>query len=277
MNEYELLKQWRESDKLEDKIKLANNGNESDINDLMKDPLWSQYKQIKKAAIILFGDNSYLDKLINDPDEDIRAAVAAKWRDKDLEILVRDKSVKVRKEVAVYASQSLYARKYFDILVNDESPEVRAIVATKVSHYGHQNNPYLDKLVHDPSADVRAEVAHYAVKKHLDILVNDPSEKVRAAVAYWGHRPKDLNILVHDSDWKVRREVALRGRDKDLDILVYDEDECVRKAVAMRGRDKDLNILVHDPNEYVREAVASVGREQCRAANRNCKTRIKYL
>lgn len=41
MERYELLKQWRESDELEDKIKLAENGNDSDINDLMKDPRWS--------------------------------------------------------------------------------------------------------------------------------------------------------------------------------------------------------------------------------------------
>lgn len=237
MNGYELLEQWRESDKLEDKIKLAKNGNEADIDDLLKDPRWSQCKEIKKAAIILYGAN--LDKFVQDPDEDIRAAVASKWRSKDLDILVRDPSVKVRTTVAAYADQSMHTKKLFDILVGDESPEVRAMVAQMACCYGTQNNPYLDKLVHDPSADVRAIVARYSVKKYLDILVNDPDEDVRATVVWWGHRPKDLNKLVKDPSPFVRKAVAMQGRDRNLEKLINDPDEDVRRTACKKVREKE--------------------------------------
>ena len=258
--DYELRAKWRQSDKLDDKRALACFGFDSDVHDLMKDPRWSQDKKIKEAIIIKHG--MYLGKFVYDPDEDIRADVASKHRDEDLEILVHDPSVKVREMVTVNADCAMNTSKYFDILVNDESTDVRVLVAMKVSCYGKPNNPYLDILVHDPAPIVRKEVARYAIKEHLDILVNDPDEEVRAAVAYWGHRPKDLNKLVKDPSPIVRKEVAKQGRDRNLDVLVHDPDPAVRKAVAEQGRDKDLDILVHDPDWTVRLAVAEHGRKK---------------
>ena len=180
---------------------------------------------------------------MDDPDEDVRAAVASKWRDEDLDILVHDPSEKVRETVAAYADYATHTTKYFDILIGDESPKVRLMVAMKAGWFGTPNNPYLDKLVHDPNALVRKEVAHYAIKKHLDILVNDPSEDVRVTVARWGHRPKDLNKLVKDPSPLVRKEVALCGRDRNLAKLVDDPDNDVRKAAVEKVREKDLNDL----------------------------------
>lgn len=258
--DYELRAKWRQSNKLDDKRQLACFGFDSDVRDLMHNPRWSQDKKIKEAIIIKHG--MYLDQFVHDPDEDIRAAVASKHRDEDLEILVYDPSVKVREMVAVNADCAMNTSKYFDILVNDESPDVRLLVAMKVSCYGKPNNPYLDILVHDPAPIVRKEVAHYAIKEHLDILVNDPDEEVREAVARWGHRPKDLNKLAKDPSPIVRKEVAKQGRDRNLDTLVHDPDPAVREAVAQQGRDCDLDILVHDPDWHVRKAVAQHGRKK---------------
>lgn len=239
---YELCKHWRKSDKLEDKIKLANNGDEADIDDLMKDPRWSQCKEIKKAAIVLYGDDKYLDKLVHDPDEDIRAAVASKWRSKDLDILVHDPSVKVRKAVAAYADSGFFSSKYFDVLVNDESVEVRLVVADKVNCYGSSDNPYLDILVHDPSVKVRLEVALKGFDHYLDALVSDKAPAVREMVARKG-KPRHLNKLVKDPEASVRLEVAKRGRDRNLEKLVHDRDERVREFAIKQVRDKDLQNL----------------------------------
>ena len=274
MNRYELLKQWRESDKLKDKIKLARNGNESDISNLIKDPRWSQCKEIKKAAIIFY--NAILEKLINDPDVTVRETACEKVREKDLENLkklqkdgkigswvdlekiadwlpsLRDENNddEYKEELAEYGRDC-----DLDKLVKDPEWEVRHAVAMR----GRGKD--LDILVRDKDDNVRIAVALQGRNCDLDILVHDKNEWVREAVARQG-RGKDLDILVNDPDFIVRRSVAEKGREQDLDILVRDKDEYVREEVAKRGRDKDLDILVNDPDPIVRKAVASVGRKQ---------------
>ena len=141
---YELCKHWRKSDKLEDKIKLANNGDEADIDDLMKDPRWSQCKEIKKAAIVLYGDDKYLDKLVHDHDPIVREAVASIGRKQDLDLLVYDENAWVRDAVA---------------------------------KYGRDKD--LDVLVRDPDWVVRKAVAEHGRKKDLAILIKDVNNVVR--------------------------------------------------------------------------------------------------
>ena len=100
-----------------------------------------------------------------------------------LDILVKDKDWKVRKEVAKYGRY-----KDLDILVNDEDDTVREIVTQQ-----------------------RRD-------KDLDILVNDENLYVRLAVAEIG-RDKDLDILVRDKEIYVLREVLEHKRPQDIKIL----------------------------------------------------------
>ena len=45
---------------------------------------------------------------------------------------------------------------------------------------------------------------------------------------------------------KERIELAEKGKNKGLDILVNDKSYKVRKVVAMQGRDKDLKIFLKE-------------------------------
>lgn len=88
-------------------------------------------------------------------------------------------------------------------------------------------------------------------EKDLDILVNDMSYKVRMEVARRG-RMKDLDKLVHDKSSAVRSEVAYQDHEKHLDQLVDDESEDVRAAVAFKGHQKYVGYLAADKSWLVR-------------------------
>ena len=217
----EKLEGLRASENYGDKILLAEHGNEKD-----------------------------LDKLVNDPDEDVRYAVAWRGRPKDLDKLVFDRYIAVRAAVAKQGRD-----KDLDKLVSDKEPAVRAAVADQ----GRDQD--LDKLVSDEETLVRSNVAMQGRDKDLDKLVNDKEWNVRRHVAAYG-RDQDLDKLVNDPEWDVRLNVAKQGRDKDLDKLVSDPEWSVRSIVAAHGRDKDLDKLVNDPDEEVRQFAEQQIREK---------------
>lgn len=286
----EKLAGLRASESDEDKILLAEHGNEKDLDKLVKDP-----DEDVRYAVAWRGRPKDLDKLVFDRDTAVRSAVAQQGRDQDLDKLVGDKEWNVRRHVAAYGRD-----KDLDKLVKDPDEEVRQFAEqqirkkdldnlTEMSKSGLLDQKFLllkdigavnwpddtgnleaiakqlpkwrEEADEDPKA--RVKLAAFGRDKDLDKIMakSDNGWRVREAVAMRG-RDQDLDKLVSDPAVLVRSEVAKHGRDKDLDKLVGDSDWGVRRSVAEQGRDKDLDKLVSDKNKWVRVTVARQERDK---------------
>lgn len=127
-----------------------------------------------------FGRPQDLDKLINDKDKWVRAAVAECQRPQDLDVLVHDQDVVVRMAVA-------------------------GVVRSRARLTARPRD--LDILVKGPEKRVRMAVARNGRPQDLDILVDDKSRDVRKEVAD-RQRPQDLAKLASDTDPVVSKTVA---------------------------------------------------------------------
>lgn len=78
-------------------------------------------KELEAIDATLAGDDATLDKLVNDPDENVRVFVAKAARPQDLDKLVDDPSPFVRMAVAHYGRPEDRQK-----LASDPSPIVRA-------------------------------------------------------------------------------------------------------------------------------------------------------
>lgn len=78
-------------------------------------------KKLQAIDAALAGDDATLDKLVNDPDEDVRVFVAKAARPQDLDKLVNDPSPFVRMAVAHYGRPEDRQK-----LLGDQSPMVRS-------------------------------------------------------------------------------------------------------------------------------------------------------
>lgn len=78
-------------------------------------------KELQAIDAMLAHDDATLDRLVKDPDEDVRVMVAKAARPQDLDVLVSDSSALVRAAVAHYGRPQDRQK-----LVSDPSPLVRA-------------------------------------------------------------------------------------------------------------------------------------------------------
>lgn len=144
-------------------------------------PAWRESNlNFDRIHLAEYGRDQDLDKLVNDPDEDVRAAVTWRGRDKDLDILANDKDEWVRESVAYQGRD-----KDLDRLVSDKDWHVRSTVAEQ----GRDKD--LDKLAHDEKAIIRSQVAEQREKKQAE-----------------ASRDVDPDILAK------RREAARRGLER---------------------------------------------------------------
>lgn len=185
------------------------------------------------AAVQAETGEDILSVLINDPEEQVRVAVAQ--RGFGLDRLMYDERVWVRVTVA----EQGYG---LEQLACDKDPYVRNAVA--------RQGAMLHQLINDPDENVRASVANNGYG--LDKLIQDDAYQVRCSVASKGF---GLDILINDEDGAVREEVAKQNY--RLDVLINDPNPSVREQVARQcyGLDK----LLHDPFPSVRAAVAQQG------------------
>lgn len=65
------LPAWRKSEAAYDREKLAKYGRNEDLNRLVNDPDWNVRQEVARR-----GRDKDLDKLVNDPDPDVREQVA---------------------------------------------------------------------------------------------------------------------------------------------------------------------------------------------------------
>lgn len=163
-----------------------------------------------------------IEQLKDDPDENVRAAIASKGF--YLDQYKDDPSNWVRMTVAEQG-------KYLEKLKNDPNEYVRAVVAGK--------GAYLNELIEDPSAAVRVHVAEQIPLEDITIkLIRDSSVDVRAALA---ERGIALHEYVNDEDPVVRTIVAEKG--EYINILLQDPDAEVRKTAIYYV----LNVAINDP------------------------------
>lgn len=78
-------------------------------------------KELQAIDATLAHDDQALDRLVTDPDEDVRVMVAKAARPQDLDVLVSDPSALVRAAVARYGRPEDCQK-----LLTDPSPIVRA-------------------------------------------------------------------------------------------------------------------------------------------------------
>lgn len=154
-----------------------------------------------KRKIIDLGQEHHLDKLIDDPNPDIRERIASRGFRSHLDRLVDDPDVYVRAEVAKRGNDE-----HRDKLLNDKEPIVRRTIAR------HGNEEHKAKLVVDPSSNVR----HYVAKSttNPDTLValkHDPARMVREAVASNHHLPiHHLRWMAkHDENFDLRHAASI--------------------------------------------------------------------
>ncbi|MFK5641175.1 hypothetical protein ACIA30_02670 [Lactobacillus delbrueckii subsp. bulgaricus] len=205
-----------------------------------------------------FGRPQDLDKLVHDPDRDVRAAVAECQRPQDL-----------------------------DVLVHDDEALVRMAVAGTVRSRAHivARPQDLDVLVHDPEKRVRMAVADQGRDQDLDILAHDKSRDVRERVLHHG-RPQDLALLRDDEDRFVRTAVAKYGSFLDAVALTDDQDRLVSKTAWESLTDLqdhgETFFVTHSAEgkavEYasVKEALADLHKEERNFCEREIMTGVQF-
>lgn len=172
---------------------------------------------VRKAIVENTTNEKYLDILVNDEDESIRASVAERGIEKYLDILVNDESKYVREYVAESG-----IKKYLDILVDDDNFRVRYYVAK------FNNEDLLWKLVTDESVWVRCQVVRTACKYNLD---------------------KIIYRLCADKDTEVLKTIAIFGSDKNHEDL-YDHIKHMNMDANDNYYDSALRELIkHTKNE----------------------------
>lgn len=122
-----------------------------------------------------------LSRLISDPDETVRAAVAD--RGYGIDTLVKDESEIVRHSVA-------YNGYCFDILMNDPDDRVREAVA---AHGWH-----IEEMVNDPSPAVRETIAMQGVATEQYLNDQEINVKRAALASLFESLPKDFAVLSCD-------------------------------------------------------------------------------
>jgi len=179
---------------------------------------------------------------LRDPYFETRA-VAAKHADVfRLPSLLEDEDETVR-----WAAAARLPHNYLLKLINDPHREVRIRVAS------HLDDGNLVSMIHDPDYYVRTMVARRLTPATLPLMINDPEPEVRRTIvrridAGW------LMRLSQDADPSVRLEVVQRLSNEQLVTLRSDPDWRIRYEVASRIDDvAGLNELTIDEDSMVRE------------------------
>lgn len=154
-----------------------------------------------QEKIKLINESKYLDTLISDENEIIRASIADKGY--GLDILINDKDEMVRNHVIRYCKR-------------------------------HKHIPLCNKIFtrhHILNLLYASKIDFIKKCKHLDILVEDEDPAIRRAIAEHGYY---LEKLINDINPGVRMQVVRQGY--GLETLICDNDNWVRGAVIQYCR-----------------------------------------
>lgn len=175
-----------------------------------------------RAVAAKYLDIFQLNRLIDDPDETVRASVALKLPPRLLAKMLHDPDREVRVRVA--SRLDLFE---LPSMLHDPDYYVRLVVARRIAP------GLLFHLVRDPDTAVRQEVAGRIGDEWLALLASDSAEEVRLTAI----RRLPFGLLPpfrFDADWRVRYEVAQRAALEHMPDLAKDEDETVAALARER-------------------------------------------
>lgn len=161
-------------------------------------------------------------RLVTDPDESVRAAVALRAPQRLLERMAGDENREVRIRVAQQLAPSR-----LELMRNDPDYYVRAWVARRVPLQ------QLLAMARDPEPLVRFEVAQRVEPGSLRWFLEDEDLSVRRVVARRGGTHL-LRILARDASWRVRLEVAHRAWRELAQQFTGDSEPVVVEAARLR-------------------------------------------
>lgn len=189
--------------------------------ELASDSLNHPYFEVRATAV-RYANVFRLPPLLDDEDETVRAAVAARVPKRLLRVLMDDPHREVRIRVAQLLSVA-----QLPLMRHDPDYFVRAQVAARIAP------AFLPAMLEDPDSQVRLAVAKRVAARELSGLWDDPDSLVRREVA----RRCDtwvLERMLTDEAWLVRYEVAGRAPAPMLRVLAQDADVEVSSRARAR-------------------------------------------
>jgi hypothetical protein len=176
----------------------------------------------RRAIAIRYVPVASVRKLIKDPDEAVRRAVATRLPADELAGLMNDPDREVRITVAARMAPEKLHRMMFDA-----DYMVRLQVAQRVPHGS------LPRMAHDADREVRKEVARRLPAFALSRMAADQEAEVRR-IAAARMLADDAERMLADDDWLVRLGAVGQARPEALAVLVDDPEPEVRAAVLAR-------------------------------------------
>lgn len=177
----------------------------------------------RRAIAVRYAPLAAAARMIDDPDETVRRAVATRVEGEALLQLARDPDREVRVTVA-----SRLPPAALGTLMRDPDYAVRLQVARRLPHGS------LPQMTDDPDPVVRKEIARRLPAFALGRLARDPDPEVRALAA--GRMlPADAAAMLADQHWLVRAAaVPQAALDALPAVVATDPEEAVRQLASER-------------------------------------------
>ncbi len=187
------------------------------------DPFWE-----RRAITVRYLPDHLVPELIDDPDEAVRRACAARLSPDEVGRLKHDPDREVRITVADRITPG-----ELESMVGDDDYMVRAKVAARLPP------GRLFRMVLDPDRQVRELVARRIHPATLGMLADDPEPEVRRIVAQ-RIATDELFRFVRDDDWMARYIAAARTPVGLAHLWRRETDDEVREAIGHPERVEDL-------------------------------------
>ncbi|SMF28239.1 Leucine rich repeat variant [Alteromonadaceae bacterium Bs31] len=182
----------------------------------LRDDFWE-----RRAISVRYAPLDALDRLVADPDEAVRRAVAYRLPREQLHQLMDDEDREVRITVA-----DRIPIEQLEAMASDVDYLVRAYVAQRLP-VGR-----LFRFIRDPDLQVRKIIARRVPEESLGLMFSDREPEVRRIVAS-RLTGDELRPLLQDADWTVRLE-AVKNAPLDAIAELNEEDEEVLLIIQQR-------------------------------------------
>ncbi|WP_080635020.1 4Fe4S-binding leucine-rich repeat protein [Teredinibacter turnerae] len=187
----------------------------------LRDDFWE-----RRAIAVRYSPIDALDRLIQDPDEAVRRAVAYRLPREQLFQLMDDEDREVRITVA-----DRIPLEQLEKMADDRDYLVRAYVAQRLSE------GRLFRFIRDPDLQVRKIIAGRLPEESLGLMASDREPEVRRIIAQ-RLTGADVVPLLSDEDWTVRLEAVKNAPLEEL-CRLDEEDEEVLIAISERLETSD--------------------------------------
>jgi hypothetical protein len=200
---------------------------------------------------IFSNDTETIDHMTKHADPEARRLSAVHGGTNVHKLLVDDPDEDVRHAVARHTDNAEVLHKLLDNPKNLKNPDIMDQIGFANAVYAHDDVE--QRMLNHEHPAARAQVAKTTFEdSRLEKLAGDTDRDVREEVAKRGNHAINSK-LVDDPAWQVRGEVAKHGSKAHLDKLVDDKNHHVRYAVAAYGNITHAQKLLNDPDLFVKD------------------------